>query len=77
MKIWGRKINDTSERLLLFTVAEKMLKGRHETVFAVNVPMVNGIDGLTGLPVFVLATVGPKINIKSVYNFLKNTHQQL
>jgi len=34
-------------------------------------PVVNEIDVLTGLPLFMLAATGPTSDIESVYNLLK------
>ena len=40
-------------------------------IFASNMPVVNEIDVLTGLPLFMLAAIGPTSDIESVYNLLK------
>merc|ERR1740124_1163569 len=72
MKIWGRTRNETSGRLPLFTAAARYLTWADvRQILAVNMPVVHDVDGLTGLPVFMLAAVGPKSNIESVYHLLK------
>ena len=40
-------------------------------IFTSNMPVVNEIDVLTGLPLFMLAATGPTSDIESVYNLLK------
>jgi len=70
--IWGRKRNETSGHLPLFTAAARSLKWVDvRQILAVNMPVIYDVDGLTGLPVFMLAAVGPKSNIESVYHLLK------
>merc|ERR1740124_767220 len=72
MKIWGRTRNETSGRLPLFTAAARSLTWIYvRQILAVNMPVVYDVDGLTGLPVFMLAAVGPQSNIESVYHLLK------
>merc|ERR1740136_438871 len=72
MKIWGRKRNETSGRLPLFTAAARSLTWVDiRQILAVNMPVIYEVDGLTGLPIFMLAAVGPKSNIESVYHLLK------
>merc|ERR1740124_1249688 len=72
MKIWGRKRNETSGRLPLFTAAAGSLTWVDvRQILAVNMPVIYDVDVLTGLPVFMLAAVGPKGNIESVYHLLK------
>jgi len=72
MKIWGRKRDETSGRLPLFTAAARSLTWVDvRQILAVNMPVIYDVDGLTGLPVFMLAAVGPKSNIESVYHLLK------
>ena len=72
MKTWGRKRSSTSDRLPLFTAAARSLAWVDvRQIFAVNMPAIHDIDGLTGLTVFMLAAVGPNSSIESVYNLLK------
>jgi len=40
-------------------------------IFSVDMPSIHEVDGVTGLPVFVLAAVGPKSDIEAVYNLLR------
>ena len=44
--------------------------GKNEADFGVNMPTINDVDWLKGLPVFMLAVVGPRNNIEPTYNFL-------
>ena len=44
--------------------------GKNEADFGENMPTIYAVDWLIGLPVFMLAVVGPRRNIESVYNFL-------
>jgi len=70
-KNWGRKRDETSGRLPLFTAAARSLTWVDtRQIFAANMPAINDVDGLTGLPVFMLAAVGPRSNIESIYNLL-------
>jgi len=72
MKVWGRTRNETSGRLPLFTAAARSLTWVDvRQILAVNMPVIYDVDGLTGLPVFMLAAVGPQSNIESVYHLLK------
>jgi len=59
-------------RFPLFTVAAKGLQwSKIKQIFTSNMPAVNEIDVVTGLPLFLLAATGPTCDIESVYNFLK------
>ena len=72
MKSWGRKKDKNSFRLPLCTAAAKSLLWVDiGQIFAVNMPAIHEVDKLTGLPVFMLAAVGPTSDIESVYNLLK------
>merc|ERR1740124_866360 len=72
MKIWGKTRNKTSGRLPLFTAAAKSLTWVDvRQILTVNMPVIYDVDGLTGLPVFMLAAVGPQSNIEAVYHLLK------
>merc|ERR1711935_648017 len=70
-KRWART-RDVDDRLPLFTAAARCLKWSHvKQVFMSNMPVVNEIDLLTGLPLFMLAAIGPTSDIESIYNLLK------
>lgn len=70
-KTWA-SLKDVDGRLPLFTGAAKSLKWSYlRKVFIANMPIINEIDLLTGLPLFMLAAAGPTSNIESVYRLLK------
>jgi len=68
---WARTIGEDG-RLPLFTAANESLKWYYtKQIFAANMPAINKIDVLSGLPLFLLAAAGPTSDIESVYNLLK------
>jgi len=70
-KLWA-KINGADGRLPLFAAAARSLKWFHvRQIFNANMPLIQEIDVLTGLPVFMLAAVGPTSDMESIYNLLK------
>ena len=59
-------------RLPLFAGAERSLKWSYmEKIFTVNMPVMQEVDALSGLPIFMLAAAGPDSDIEAVYNTLK------
>ena len=59
-------------RFPIFTAAARCLNWAYmKQIFTSNMPVVNEIDVLTGLPLFMLAATGPTCDIESVYNLLK------
>ena len=42
-----------------------------QQIFALNMPMIEEKDMFTGLPLFMLAAIGPASGVESVYNSLK------
>jgi len=71
-KVWGRKRNEDSGRLPLFTAAARCLTwGDMRLIFSVNMPAIQDIDEMTGLRVFMLAAAQPASDIESVYNLLR------
>lgn len=59
-------------RLPLITAAAKALKWADiNRVFVANMPAVQEVDEITGLPLFILAAIGPTSDIESVYHLLK------
>jgi len=70
-KRWART-RDVDDRYPVFTAAVRCLKWSNvKQVFTLNMPVINEIDVLTGLPLFMLAATGPTSDIESVYNLLK------
>jgi len=70
-KIWARTYG-IDGRLPAFTAAARSLKWvQMEEIFTVNMPVVQEIDVLTGLPLFMLAAAGPTSDTESIYNLLK------
>jgi len=70
-KTWART-KGADGRLPLFTAAARSLKWSYtRQIFTVNMPVVDEIDILTGLPLFMLAAVGPVSDIESIYNLLR------
>jgi len=70
-KAWART-NGEYYCLPLCTAAARSLKWedmRH--IFAANMPAIYKVDWLTGLPLFMLAAVGPCSDMESIYNLLK------
>jgi len=72
MKTWGRTKVGNSHRIPLCIAAARDLKWVNmKQILAVNIPAVYEVDELTGLPVFMLAAVGPTSILESVYRLLK------
>ena len=70
-KIWART-KDLDDRFPLFTAASRCLKWSYmKQIFTSNMPVINEIDVLTGLPLFMSAATGPTSDIEPVYNLLK------
>jgi len=70
-KTWARTRNE-DDRFPLFTAAARCLKWSNvKQIFTLNMPVVNEIDVLTGLPLFMLAATGPTSDTESVYNLLR------
>jgi len=70
-KVWAR-LRGIDGRLPLFTAVAKSLPWSClRQIFIANMPGVNEIDELTGLPVFMLAAIGQNSSIESIYNLLK------
>jgi len=70
-KRWART-RDVDDRYPVFTAAVRCLKWPYmKQIFTSNMPVVNEIDVLTGLPLFMLAATGPTSDIESVYNLLR------
>jgi len=73
MKTWSRT-RGVDGRLPLFTAAARSLKWSYtRQIFTANMPVVDEIDVLTGLPLFMLAALGPSSDIESVYNLLRES----
>jgi len=71
LKRWART-RDVKDRFPLFTAAAMGVKWSNmKQIFALNMPLINEIDALTGLPLFMLAATGPTCDIESIYNLLK------
>ena len=71
MRLWART-RLASGRLPLFYTAEKSLEWecvRH--VFNANMPAIQELDVITGLPVFMLTAIGTSSNLESIYNLLR------
>jgi len=70
-KRWARTRGDYG-RFPLFTAAAKGVQwSKMKQIFTSNMPVVNEIDVVTGLPLFMLAATEPTSDIESVYNLLK------
>jgi len=70
-KRWARA-KDGDGRLPLFTAAATSMKWSHtRQIFNLNMPVINDIDVLTGLSLFMLAAAGTTSDIESIYNLLK------
>jgi len=70
-KRWARTRGDDG-RFPLFTAAAKGVQwSKVKQIFISNMPVVNEIDVVTGLPLSLLAATGPTCDIESVYNLLK------
>merc|ERR1740124_1570587 len=72
MKAWGRGEDEDSGRLPLFIAAARCLTWVDmQQIFSVNMSAIHEVDGMTGLPVFMLAAAGPTSDIEAVYNLLR------
>ena len=72
MNPWRRLIDKYSGRLPLFTVASRSLAWLDmRQILWVKMPVIYEVDGMTGLPIFMLAAVGPKSVIEWFYNLLR------
>jgi len=70
-KVWART-EGWLYRLPLCIAAEKSMKWvEMQQIFAANMPAIYEVDWLTGLPLFMMAAVGPNSDLESVYNLLK------
>jgi len=69
-KLWAQT-RDADGQLPLLSAARKSLKWYYmKQIFMANMPVINEIDPLSGLPLFLIAAAGPSSNIESVYNLL-------
>jgi len=76
-KVWARS-KGSDGRLPLLTAAASSLKWSHTSlIFNLNMPVINEIDALTGLPVSMLAAAGPTSDIESIYNLLREHPQAI
>jgi len=72
-KVWARN-KDLDGRLPIVTAVAKSLKWTFtRRIFVLNMPAVYEMDVLTGLPLFMLAAIGPMSDMESVYNILKES----
>jgi len=72
-KTWARTTGENGQ-LPLVTAARNSLEWYYmEQIFTANMPVINQIDALSGLPLFLLAAAGPTSDIESVYNLLKES----
>lgn len=70
-KAWA-KIKGVDRRLPAFTAAARSVKWLHmRQIFTANMPIIQEIDDLTGLSLFMLAAVGPTSDLESVYNLFR------
>lgn len=70
-RTWA-SLRDADGRLPLFIAAAISHKWSYvRQIFRANMPVVNEIDLLTGLPLFMLAAAGPTSDIESTYNLLR------
>lgn len=71
LKVWSRT-KCTDGRSLLCAAAVRCLAWYDVThIFAANMPAIYEADALTGLPLFMLAAVGPNSDLESTYNLLR------
>lgn len=72
IKLWARKRNKDTSRLLLCTAAAHSIKWADmEGIFIANMRAICEIDVVTGFPLFMLAAVGSKSDIESVYHLCR------
>jgi len=68
---WSHTV-DEDGRVPVFTAAARSVKWwRMKQIFALTMPLVCEKDLVTGLPLCLLAAVGPTSDLESVYNLLK------
>jgi len=70
-KTWARTKGVDGRVPLLTAVGTCMHWSDTKLIFALNKPVIYEIDVLTGLPLFMLAAIGPLSKIENVYNLLK------
>jgi len=72
IKLLTETSRDEDGRTPLCTAAARSLKWADmKLIFAANMPMIYQIDGMTGLPIFMLSAVGQASDMESIYNLLK------
>jgi len=77
LKTWAQTIGADSQ-LPLFTAARRSLKWYYtEQIFTANMPVVNEIDVLSGLPLSLLAAAGPASDLETVYNLMREAPGQI
>jgi len=70
-KTWAQTSGADGE-LPLFTAARNSLKWHYtKQIFTANMKVIYEIDAYSGLPMSLLAAVGPASDMESVYNLLK------
>jgi len=70
-KTWA-KTHGVDGRSPAFTSVARSLKWIHiKQIFTAHMPVIQEIDELTGLSLFMLAAAGPTSDIESVYHLLK------
>lgn len=71
VEAWART-KDKYDCVPLCTAAAWSLKWEvMRQIFVANMPAIYEVDWMTGLPLFMLAAVGPYSDVESVYNLLK------
>jgi len=71
-KKWASQNSRVDGRLPLITAAIQSRKWKYvKQVFDLYMPVIEGKDGLTGLPLFMLAAIGGDSDFESVYNLLR------
>jgi len=77
IKRWARTRNIDSRLPLCTAAAESVRWADMKYIFDYYMSAVNEVDALTGLPLYMLAAVGPTSDIESVYNLLRENPASL
>ena len=74
-RAWGRNRDEKSGRLPVCTAVARLLKWVDtQYIFSVHMTVIYGADDMVGIPVSIIAAVGPASDIEPVYNLLMSIH---
>lgn len=72
LRLWVTTRSKEDGRLPLCGAVAKSLDWESvRRIFEANMPAIGEVDGITGFPLFMLAAVGPRGKLASIYNLLR------